>query len=97
MADTNGDVWTEHGHEGRPCEPAEAVYGDVDCELRVSPLAMVLRADRALFEARNMLDAAVEFARAEGETWAAIGATLGVSRQAAQERFGRRQPASQPD
>jgi hypothetical protein len=49
------------------------------------------RIDVALILARNaddMLAEAVAQARAEGQSWAAIGEALGVTRQTAWERFG---------
>jgi hypothetical protein len=33
---------------------------------------------------------AVDLQRAQGKSWAAIGAALGLSRQGAEQRFGRR-------
>lgn len=50
-----------------------------------------LVAARQLVEqADSELRAAVDAARAEGDSWTVIGAALGVSRQSAHERFGRR-------
>jgi hypothetical protein len=37
----------------------------------------------------------VEIARSQGDTWAEIGAALGVTRQAAAERFGSVEPGAQ--
>lgn len=39
---------------------------------------------------RDLLSQAVGTARADGHSWAAIGAVLGMSRQAVQQRFGAR-------
>ena len=44
-------------------------------------------AKRKIRTAEDELRAAVRAARTAGYSWAAIGSTLGVSRQAAQERF----------
>ncbi|MFI2101668.1 hypothetical protein ACH436_00095 [Isoptericola sp. NPDC019693] len=44
---------------------------------------------QAVQTARQQLDAAVRKARAQGHTWAEIGAEMGMSRQAAFKRFGR--------
>jgi hypothetical protein len=44
----------------------------------------------ALDAARAELDAAVAASRATGDTWDVIGIALGVSRQAASQRFGQR-------
>jgi hypothetical protein len=58
-------------------------------------LARVQEAAAALDLARRDLDRAVEVARSDGASWATIGAALGVSRQAAWERFaGRRAGAT---
>lgn len=40
-------------------------------------------------EMRDMLHSAVELLRLDGATWVQIGAVLGTSPQAAQQRFGR--------
>jgi hypothetical protein len=59
--------------------------------------AAVLRAVRTAFRARAEAEArvadAVSLARAEGHSWAAIGAMLGTSGEAARQRYG--QPAHQ--
>lgn len=41
-----------------------------------------------LDESRSALQQSVDDARASGMTWAQVGLVLGVSRQAAWERFG---------
>ena len=51
-------------------------------------LALIRAAARAEGEARAILQRSVAAARAGGASWAAIGAELGMSRQAAQQRFG---------
>jgi hypothetical protein len=51
-------------------------------------LDLVSLTARAHDETRNMLTAAVNAARAAGHSWEAVGQTLGMSRQAAQQRFG---------
>lgn len=52
-----------------------------------SPAALVEYAQRLVGEAQEVLAAAVVAARARGTTWEDIGEALGISRQAAQERF----------
>ena len=47
----------------------------------------IIAANDALADAERQLRAAVDAARASGESWTVIGAALGVSRQAAQQRF----------
>jgi hypothetical protein len=50
----------------------------------------IIAASEAFGAARAELDAAVAAARAAGDTWAVISIALGVSRQAANQRFGQR-------
>jgi hypothetical protein len=60
--------------------------------------AAALRAVRHAFQARaeaeRELADAVSVARAEGHSWAAIGAMVGTSGEAARQRYGR--PVSKP-
>lgn len=51
-------------------------------------LAIVERAAQAHAATRDLLQQAVTAARGSGHSWAAVGAILGLSRQAAQQRFG---------
>jgi hypothetical protein len=51
-------------------------------------LDLVLLTRRAHDETGRLLRAAVSSARAAGSSWEAIGSALGMSRQAAQQRFG---------
>ena len=62
---------------------------DLDPDRPEDHLAIVARSAAAERVARDLLGQAVRAARAGGHSWAAIGATLGLSRQAAQQRFGR--------
>ncbi|WP_235738882.1 hypothetical protein [Nocardioides alcanivorans] len=52
-------------------------------------LAVVRRAAEADLVASDLLQQAVHAARAGGHSWSAIGTTLGLTRQAAQQRFGK--------
>lgn len=52
-------------------------------------LLLLRSATIAQTQATTLVAAAVESARAEGRTWQEIGEVLGVSRQAAFQRFGR--------
>jgi hypothetical protein len=62
----------------------------------VDPLAWIAQARRDLRAAEDTLTATVHRARQRGHPWSAIGAVLGISRQAAQQRFA--DPgAPQPD
>jgi len=49
----------------------------------------IIAASEAVEEADAKLRLAVRDARAAGDSWAVIGAALGVSKQAAQQRFSR--------
>jgi hypothetical protein len=49
---------------------------------------MVAAASAALEAARELLDESVRLARLDGASWGDIGAVLGISRQAAFQRFG---------
>lgn len=54
----------------------------------LAPLALVRRTADAELAARALLRDAVTSARAAGASWADVGGSLGMSRQAAQQRFG---------
>lgn len=55
----------------------------------VDVLAWVADSDAAARQAQERLAAAVSRARLRGHSWAEIAGRLGVTRQAAQQRFGR--------
>jgi len=57
---------------------------------RDEPLGLVRRVADAEVCVRDLLHQSVGAARAAGHSWAAIGAELGMSRQAVQQRFGDR-------
>ncbi|MFC7486797.1 hypothetical protein ACOCJ7_11200 [Knoellia sp. CPCC 206453] len=54
------------------------------------PLGLVRRVADAEGSVRHLLHQSVGAARASGHSWAAIGAELGMTRQAVQQRFGDR-------
>lgn len=56
---------------------------------RLTLLRVVTTRSQELAPARRNLADAVERARAAGATWAEIGSALGITRQAAYQRFGR--------
>lgn len=65
---------------------AESVATDPE---QIAMLVEIGKADRDLRQTKDTaLREAVATARANGRTWVEIGQTLGVSRQAARERFG---------
>lgn len=51
-------------------------------------LGIVARISAEIADAHDRLEAAVRDARADGATWAQIGAAAGITRQAAHERWG---------
>jgi hypothetical protein len=53
-------------------------------------ISRVVQADRDLEVAELRLRHQVAEARRAGHSWAVIGASLGITRQAAQQRFGSR-------
>lgn len=55
-------------------------------------LRRIIAAQEGCDAAEAELRAAVEAARAAGDSWTAIGAVLNVTRQAAFQRFGQRRP-----
>ena len=57
-------------------------------------ISLIVQADRELEVAELRLRHQVSEARRAGHSWAVIGASLGISRQAAQQRFGSRHPES---
>lgn len=84
MAERDEVEYGSSPHEGRsiaeqpnPAEAREATY------FRRIRAAVTGNANHA------ELGAAVAAARRAGDSWAVIGAALGVSRQAAEERYGR--------
>jgi hypothetical protein len=58
-------------------------------------LDLVLLTRRAHDQTSQLLNAAVSSARAAGWSWEAIGTALGMSRQAAQQRFGHKVPVAE--
>lgn len=81
--------WTQLDAEvERVRAEAEALDAERD-RGRAAAVAALRRAATARDLAAAELAAAVKLARAAGVTWAAIGAALGMSRQAAHERWTR--------
>lgn len=50
----------------------------------------IVAANQALTDAEHDLRQVVAEARAAGDSWAMVGAALGITKQAAQQRFGQR-------
>lgn len=71
----------------------EATIARPPVEVDPDPLAAIRRTNDALVVARLKLDVAVLRAREDGHSWATIGNVLGVTRQAAWERFSHVQGA----
>lgn len=57
-----------------------------------APLRAVRQAFRVRADAERHLAEAVAVARAEGHSWAAIGAMVGTSGEAARQRYGQPSP-----
>jgi hypothetical protein len=68
---------------GKGAFPAPLPAGPV-----IDVLDRVTDADAAVRQARRHLDAAVTRARSRGSSWTQIAGRLGITRQAAQQRFG---------
>ncbi len=79
----------------RPCASRRSTVGKGQPEIPLPPSPIIdLRgwiaaAARDAAAAEHTLNAAISRARQAGLSWSAIGAQLGVSRQAAQQRFAR--------
>ena len=84
MSDAGADLAEAIGRAILGAEPEES--------LALDHRALVRRAARAEVVARDLLSDVVRSARAAGQSWGAIGAELGISRQAAQQRFGAEEP-----
>lgn len=65
---------------------AAILDGDAEAS---NPLPLVRRTADAEEVVRDLLRQAVEAARSAGYSWSAIGAELGLTRQAVQQRFGK--------
>lgn len=108
MSDLPGNahhVVTVAADEGRPdSELVDAVGRAILSTVPSDPgspssehLAIVRRTAEAEDAVRTLLRQAVGAARAQGSSWAAIGAELNLSRQAVQQRFGDRPSAPGSD
>lgn len=74
-------------HLSDSLDPDTAVVEHTDDLRRIATASEAIRADEA------RLREAVEMARAQGRSWNQIATALGVSRQAARQRFSDRAPA----
>jgi hypothetical protein len=68
-------------------DPATAPVDRTDDLRQIAAVSDAVRADEA------RLREAIEVARAHGRSWNQIAVALGVSRQAARQRFGNKTPA----
>ncbi|MGW0395302.1 hypothetical protein ACWDYJ_31365 [Streptomyces sp. NPDC003042] len=76
---------------GAPDGLAESLEHDAEGFLRLVASARV-----GAEESSRLLREAIHGARAAGHSWDAVGGVLGVSRQAAQQRFAVKQPSATP-
>lgn len=76
-----------------------AILAGLDGGEQQDHLEIVRRAAAAEVEVNALMRQAVSTARAAGHSWSTLGAELGMSRQAAQQRFGDRKesPVDQPE
>ena len=65
---------------------------DLDAIRDATALREVRKAFLARAEAEQRVTEAVEKARADGHSWASIGAMLGTSGEAARQRYGEKAP-----
>ena len=78
----------------RPCAQARSTLGKATVPTPLPPgpafdvLGWVAQADAAVRQAQHHLATTVTRARQNGRSWAEIAGRLGVTRQAAQQRFG---------
>ncbi len=76
-----------------PCQCIlDSMRTDAEAKRLARPLADIVMRKDQLDVATINLDAAVWRAKAEGATWEEIGDSLGITRQAAQQRFGGSSP-----
>ena len=67
----------------------DSLEPDVHPARDASNFRRIIAARNAVDDAESRLREAVLEARADGDSWTVIGAALDVSKQAAQQRFGR--------
>lgn len=87
------DLGDGPGHADLGDAIGRAVLADAGLDPAAGPdrdghLRLIAAAARGETQARLILGQAVSSARGSGASWGAIGAQLGMSRQAAQQRFG---------
>ncbi|MFF8293640.1 hypothetical protein ACF068_31150 [Streptomyces sp. NPDC016309] len=86
------DEWSRHASEAA-LEPANGVLTELIAMLNRltvdDPRAALTMAGVLERASRDLQAAAAESARAAGDSWIVVGAALGVSKQAAHERFGK--------
>lgn len=80
----------EHGHPQLADALGTAILDGLDDDEQQDHLEIVRRTAAAEAEVSDLMRQAVAAARAAGHSWAALGTELGMSRQAAQQRFGDR-------
>ncbi len=80
------------------CDTRRSTVGKATPPRRLPPqdpldvLSWIARTDQQQRQLETELAAAVRRARAQQHSWSAIGATLNITRQAAQQRFRQDQP-----
>lgn len=74
----------------------QIILGEIDPADQDTQLDVVRRAAAAGAITAELLHRSVTSARAGGHSWQAVGDALGMSRQAAQQRFGREHDGTEP-
>ena len=76
------------------CDAMRSAVGrtDIARKLGGAELSDLIARAKDLARAEDRVDKAVRSSRVTGASWSQIGDALGISRQAAQERFGRDEP-----
>jgi hypothetical protein len=94
--DAHSAAPTLRDHLAAALEAADPTLGERLARDAGAHLELVALARAARSETDVLLAAAVESARGAGCTWEQIGAVLGMTRQAAQQRYGRPAPDEPP-
>jgi hypothetical protein len=71
------------------CDKMRSAERNVPRKLPAAELTELIEAARALRLAEQRVDRAARLARDAGASWSHLGDAVGISRQAAQQRFGR--------
>ncbi|MEU8197046.1 hypothetical protein AB0C10_24990 [Microbispora amethystogenes] len=82
-------IWSDNHYGDAPEDVARAMRDEWKAHLEPDALTDVRRQAREASAAQDRLARAVRAARADGRSWAEIGAAAGITRQSAHERWAR--------